>query len=208
MSRGRYIVLEGTDGAGKTEQVKRVIAALERRGKRAVSVYEPGGNTLMGDEIRRILKANSIPRQALTNVMLFNAARVEALTTIKRHVDAGEWVVCDRNRLSTFVYQSFAEGIDRTLIKLVDEELHEYVGILPDLELVLIVPWDVAKDRMAKRNEEADYFESSLELQRLILGYEYEAHRRDLPKIEASGTIEEVFELVWQHIEPLLEEAK
>lgn len=207
MTRGRYIVIEGTDGAGKGEQVKRVLERLDDCYIPARSIYEPGG-TLMGDEIRRILKDKDLPRQPITNVFLFNAARAEALTHIKTLVEAGVWVVCDRNRISTFVYQGHAEGVELGALYELDELVHRLVGIAPDLELVLRVPLELAAERIQRRGEERDYFEQLGIEQKLLAGYDLEANARQLPLIDASGSIDEVFAQVWSFIEPLIKEAE
>lgn len=204
MKRGRYAVLEGIDGSGKTTQTELVIKKLADIGIEAISVYEPGGGTEMGREIRQLLKEGP-DREPGTNACLFNAARVEALTQIKHHILSGRWVICDRNRLSTFAYQGHGEGVDLKLLHRLDVLIHDLVGINPDLEMIFKVTPAVAATRLKQRGT-VDYFEKlgADFADRVRDGYVREARRLNLPVINADPSIEEVFGHVWGYIQPLL----
>jgi thymidylate kinase len=110
-SPGRLIVLEGTDGAGKTTQAARLADALRDAGATVVVVREPGA-TWLGEKIRGLLLDARIDIDPRAEVFLFLAARAQLVTEIRAHIVAGTTVIADRFFLSTFAYQ-VASGLDR-----------------------------------------------------------------------------------------------
>src|SRR5689334_2159198 len=109
--RGKLFVVEGVEGAGKSVQAKLLAERLRELGRSVVEVREPG-STPIAQELRRILLDVNIGRTAVTNVLLFTAARVELWEdVIKPALDAGNDVVSDRNWLSSAAYQSHGEGL-------------------------------------------------------------------------------------------------
>lgn len=109
---GRFITLEGGEGAGKTTLAKALLAHLIGRGIEARSTREPGG-TPAGDQIRQLLVADGeIGLAPLTEALLFTAARFEHLEqVIKPSLARGAWIICDRYLDSTRAYQAAAGGI-------------------------------------------------------------------------------------------------
>lgn len=203
--RGKVIVIEGAEGVGKSTQAERLAGRLAVHGYECrTDVREPGG-TPMGEELRALLKNQDIPRQPQTNLSLFNAARVELIgQVIEPELTVGRWVVCDRNRLSSHAYQGHGEGMN---IEYVRAKCADAIGdILPDLiELVLYCDETERRDRLEKRGG-TDYFESqgSNFHQRVVAGYEIEAKALGLSYIDGNGSVDEVHECLWQHVEPLL----
>src|SRR5476649_153099 len=116
--RGRFIVLDGPDGAGKSTQVRMLADQLNANGIDTVLVREPGG-TPAGEAIRAlVLEHRKIDLSALTEAFLFQAARAQVVEQIiKPALAAGKWVICDRFTLSTLVYQGFSGGVDPKAIK-------------------------------------------------------------------------------------------
>lgn len=208
MKKGRYIVIEGADGTGKGKQAKMLLERLRGIGVQAVSVFEPGWGSAMSQRIRMLLKDKSMLRDPMTNVLLFNASRVETLTALGRNLNEGIWVVSDRNRISTAVYQGHAEGINLDLIYSLELSLSEITGVEPDVELVLSATKAVTDDRLVHRLSGDDYFESLPSFERVPIGYLYEAKRRGLEVIDAAGTPEDVHDQIWDHIQPLLAEGE
>ena len=135
MTRGRFITLEGGEGAGKSTQAGRLVALLEARGRRVVATREPGG-TPGAEEIRALLVTGAPGRwDAWSEALLVHAARrdhVERL--IEPALARGDWVVCDRFLDSTVAYQGFARGLGAGAI----EALHGLVfgRLRPDLTLI------------------------------------------------------------------------
>jgi dTMP kinase len=155
VTRGRFITLEGGEGAGKTTQCSLMVEALTKRGIAALRTREPGGSP--GAELLRgILLGGSVDWSARAETLLHFAARAEHLEkTIRPALEAGTWVVCDRFYDSTLAYQGYGQGADRGLIA----AQVRLLGMDPDLTLVLDVPETLAADRMRRRGEGADRYE-------------------------------------------------
>jgi dTMP kinase len=111
MSRGRFITVEGLDGAGKTTH----LAWLEQRLRRLATVRvtrEPGG-TPLGERLREILLHSGRAHHPETETLLMFAARREHIATvIEPALDAGTWVLCDRFTDATYAYQSGGSGVE------------------------------------------------------------------------------------------------
>ena len=152
---GRFITLEGGEGAGKSTQAKLLAAALTDRGLPVLQTREPGGAP--GAEIlRELLLAGSVSWSAPAETLLHFAARAEHVErTIRPALDAGMWVVCDRFYDSTMAYQGYGLGASRETIA----TLTTLVGVHPDLTIVLDVSEAVAVERQLKRGMDADRYE-------------------------------------------------
>ena len=136
MTRGRFITIEGGDGAGKTVQTARICAALEARGVETLATREPGGSP-GAEEIRRLLVSGPADRwDPLTEAMLHATARRDhVLQTIEPALARGLWVISDRFFDSMIVYQGYGQGADLAeLERLNDLSLG---GLRPDLTVLL-----------------------------------------------------------------------
>lgn len=195
---GKYVVIEGQDGTGKSTQVKMIRNWLKNEHNiDSVEFHEPAGNPI-ADQIRTILKNDNIPRDNLTDVLLFTAARNdlwknEALPAMK----IGKWVVTARSYLSTIAYQGYGGGFD---IDQIERTTEDYLGskyIKPDYEFVLNL--DDENER-AKRIEQRgelevkDTFESRPQdfQDRVSEGYLKIAHDRGSIVVSANQTPEKV----------------
>ncbi|MCA1770008.1 MAG: dTMP kinase [Halomonas sp.] len=157
--RGRFITLEGGEGVGKSTNLARVVAWLEARGLEVVQTREPGG-TPRAETIRELLLDPGVeePLDADAELLLVFAARAQHLAQVVRPALArGAWVVCDRFTDATFAYQGGGRGIDPARIA----ELERFVqrGLVPDLTLLLDMPVEAARGRLAARGGEQDRFE-------------------------------------------------
>jgi dTMP kinase len=155
VTRGRFITLEGGEGAGKTTQCGLMVEALMERGIAAIRTREPGGSP--GAELLRgILLGGSVDWAARAETLLHFAARAEHVEkTIQPALDTGTWVVCDRFYDSTLAYQGYGQGADLGFIA----AQARLLGMDPDLTLVLDVPETLAADRMRRRGKDADRYE-------------------------------------------------
>lgn len=150
---GRYIVVEGVEGAGKTTAMRTVKRFLGEHDINYITTREPGA-TKVGETIRTILKDDTAdePLDAKTELLLFYAARVELLLhIIKPALKQGDWVLSDRFELSSFAYQGGGRKIDTSVIQVLSNFC---VGdVQPDLVLFLDVPPDVGMQRARARGK-------------------------------------------------------
>ena len=154
--RGKFITLEGIDGAGKSTHVPYVRElAAARSGAVALMTREPGG-TPLGERLRELLLHEAMAPS--TEALLMFAARREHLeSVIWPALDRGEWVVCDRFTDATIAYQGGGRGI--ALSRLAALEAWTHPGFQPDLTLLFDVPVAVGAVRLA-RHGALDKFES------------------------------------------------
>ena len=138
-TRGKFVTFEGGEGAGKSTQVLRLIAALKRSGHKAIATREPGGAP--GAELIRGLLVEGPPERwdPLAEALLHNAARRQhAVLTIWPALERGDWVVSDRFADSTLAYQGYGLGLDRgTIDALRRITLNDFE---PDLTVILDLP--------------------------------------------------------------------
>lgn len=200
MKRGRFITLEGGEGAGKTTQSDLLAQSLLARGVGVLRTREPGGAP--GAELLRgILLGGTIDWAPRAETLLHFAARAEHVAkTILPAIETGTWVVCDRFYDSTMAYQGYGQGADREFIA----EQIRLLGIDPDLTLILDVPEAIAADRMRQRGGAADRYE------RLDAGFHTRVRQgfREIAAsaparcviVDASGNIEAVQAAIADHI--------
>jgi len=148
---GRFITIEGTEGAGKSTSIAFLKARLEAAGKTVVLTREPGG-TPLAEEIRELLLSHRGDGMAVdTELLLMFAARAEHLARrIRPALAQGDWVLCDRFTDATYAYQGGGRGIDHDRIAVLE---HWVQGNLhPDLTIVLDVPVEVGLARAGRRS--------------------------------------------------------
>ncbi len=155
--RGRFITLEGGEGAGKTTQLRRLVDWLQGKGIDPLVTREPGG-TAAAEQIRALLldSANA-ELSADAELLLVFAARADHLACcIEPALAAGRWVLCDRFTDATYAYQGAGRGLDRSRI----EELERFVqrGLQPDLTLLFDLSVASGLTR-ARRRSAPDRFE-------------------------------------------------
>lgn len=158
-SRGRFITLEGGEGAGKSTQARLLADSLRRRGVDTIVTREPGGSPL-AEEIRGALLSGAVaPLGPAAEAIMFSAARIDHLErTIRPALAAGKWVISDRFADSTRAYQ----GVLGALAPAFMREL-ERIAVgenRPDLTLVLDLPADIGLERARARSSVADRFEA------------------------------------------------
>lgn len=155
MNRGRFITLEGGEGAGKSTQARLLADALTECGLSVLRTREPGGAP--GAEVlRQLLLSGSVDWSAPAETLLHFAARAEHVETfIRPALASGTWVICDRFYDSTMAYQGYGQGADRDMIA----TLTTMLDMVPDVTLVLDVSDAVAVQRQMKRGADADRYE-------------------------------------------------
>jgi dTMP kinase len=208
MARGKYLVLEGDEGAGKTTQLELLGQRLSQQGYTPEVVREPGGDPL-AEELRQILKYTQHELSDFAEVLIFNAARRNMLEYVVRPIlDRGTWCLADRSFVSTLVYQGIARlGLARSEVQAICDLTIKICR--PDLIIVLDVPLEISQARQTSRGELADRIESAGDAfrYRVNTGYRDIAQENGYPLVSAVGTEQEVHDRIWTHVIPLLEGA-
>lgn len=158
MTRGRFITLEGIEGAGKSSLQLALAEALEARGIVVCRTREPGG-TPLAEEIRALaLARRSDGMPPATELLLMFAARAAHVSQrIEPALARGEWVLCDRFTDASRAYQGGGRGLDESLIDALVRIAHP--GLLPDCTLLLDLPPQVGLARARARAGDGDRFE-------------------------------------------------
>jgi len=159
--KGKYIVFEGSDGIGKTTQANSLNDRLNHEGVKSIYLHEPGG-TELGEEIERITKSKNIGRTAMSDLLLFTAARVESYENIIRPaIEAGSWVVADRNWLSTVAYQGNAAGLGKSFVREITRKTLPSEYMYPDFTFLVDASEEHRQKLLGIRDtSKQDYFET------------------------------------------------
>jgi dTMP kinase len=212
MTKGLFITFEGTEGCGKSTQVKLLTERLTALGNRVRTLREPGG-TPIGEEIRHTLKhsKNNAAMTSEAELLMMNASRAQLVREFVRPaLAAGEIVVCDRFYDSTIAYQGFGRGLDLEKVSAIIEFA---VGeTKPDLTLLLHVPPEVSAERRRSRQENLPFVRDRLEeadqkfFERVARGYGVLAinEPQRVKTINGAQPVEYVCAAIWERVQPLL----
>lgn len=201
---GKFITIEGGEGAGKSTMMQRVAAWLGAHGHRVVQTREPGGTDL-AEKVRDILlDKNTVGLSGQAELLLVFAARAQHLAELIRPaLQRGETVLCDRFTDATWAYQGGGRGLPREDIATLERLVHG--DLQPDLTLLLDVPVEQGLQRASRRSatdrfekESAEFFER---VRRVYLDRAATAPER-FALIDASGSLE----TVWPQVERILRE--
>jgi dTMP kinase len=146
MNRGVFITIEGTDGSGKTTQIKLMEAYLKQKGLDVVLTREPGGTKISEDIRSLILDVNNSEMGRTTEMLLYASARAQLVSeVIKPAISAGKMVICDRFVDSSYVYQGFGRGIEAKTIEDVNRAALD--GLEPDITFFFDINPEIALTR-------------------------------------------------------------
>lgn len=155
MTRGRFITLEGMDGAGKSSHVQFVADHVSQRAPHVIVTREPGGTDL-AERLRRAILEE--PMSATTETLLIAAARADHVERVIRPaLEAGTWVVCDRFHDATVAYQGAGKGVSADLVERLAQASHG--SLVPDRTLLFDCTYEVACERLAASGKKLDRFE-------------------------------------------------
>ena len=207
MTKGKYIVIEGAEGVGKTTMVHRVADQLRVQGQPVRVMREPDSqNDLTARVIRRLTRDPSYPTTTRTEVLLFNAARSQSLEVIRQATANGVHCLVDRSYLTTLANQYYGRGDVQDYAK-INEIIDFAVGDMqPDLMIVLDAPVPVLRERMAGRTNSHGRFGELDDgfYERVRAGYLWEARQRNLPVVYANEDADAVFKRVWEQVTVVL----
>lgn len=201
--RGKYIVVEGNDGTGKSPQIERLTNYLNSIGHEAIMIEEPGSDdpdrsTPVANSLRNIIKDGSLNRDPKINLELFSAARRELWQQkIAPALGRGSCVLSARNYLSTLAYQGKGEGLSEELILGKTRLFTDLHYMSPDMMVILTLQNE--EERAARISAhgalvQPDTFESKdVEFQaRVNQAYLDIARERNIPTIDGAQTIDQI----------------
>ena len=202
--RGKFITLEGIDGAGKSTHLDWLADFFRQRGITVRVTREPGG-TELGEKLRTLLLDKNQTMQLETEAMLMFAARREHIDkVIEPALARGEWIICDRFTDATFAYQGSGRGADWARLQMLEQWVQG--ALQPDLTLLFDVAPEVGRQR-AGSIKTPDRFEQEKDefFQRVRDGYLRRA-REDASRmrvIDASTDIGQIRRKLAGIVEPL-----
>lgn len=158
---GKFITLEGMDGAGKSTHIPSILEALQARGHEVISTREPGG-TPLGERLRELLLHENMHAETET-LLMFAARREHIARVIAPALARGTYVLSDRFTDATYAYQCGAKGVAASKIQLLEQWVH--ADLQPDVTLLFDVSVEVSMQRLAStrapdkfERETADFF--------------------------------------------------
>ncbi|MCM2326607.1 MAG: dTMP kinase [Lysobacter sp.] len=192
MTAGRFITVEGIDGAGKSSHLEFLASTIRARGAGVVVTREPGG-TPLGERLRELVLNEAMDRTTEALVM-FAARREHLVRVIEPALARGEWVLSDRFSDATYAYQCGGRGLDRTVFGALEALVHP--GRQPDATFLFDLDPAVAYERQRAQSRTPDKFErEAAEFFRRVREA-YLERAREAPSrvhvVDASGGLEEV----------------
>ncbi len=207
--KGKFIVIEGIDGSGKTTQINQLSkwlneANLIPENNELVVTREPGG-TQLGQSIRSLLLDTSRenPPDSITELLLYAADRSQHVNEIIRpSLKKGDWVISDRFCGSTLAYQGFGRKLDIKLIK--DLENIATQGVSPDITFFLDIPVDESIKRRISKQDDRIEKEGREFLYNVSLGFKTLSENNKWKRISALNSKEEIISDIKCEIHKLL----
>lgn len=194
-----YIVIEGQDGTGKSTQVRLLKDYFEKQGKEVAIMDEPDGDLPQARDLHDMILARGYDLESLTNFLLFTASRNELWHKIAEPVlKRGGIVISARNWWSSIAYQGYGEGVSKTKIIRMTKSVLPKKYYKPDFGIILTTSDDIRLARQGVRDKKRETFEKKdTDFQtRVNAAYPRIAEEFDIEIIDASGTIEEVFDKI------------
>ncbi|MBO5364481.1 MAG: dTMP kinase [Clostridia bacterium] len=204
MRQGKFIVLEGLDGCGKSTQLKRLADSLTQKGEAVILTAEPT-DFETGAYLRRIL-SESQSKNMYLQAALFLADRLEHITHpefgIRQYLEKGYTVICDRYYYSSFAYQGTASDIDWVM----DTNLNCREMLTPDLCIFLDVNPDTCKERIDKVREKPELYEKDVALMREIRNnflriLDKLKAKQNIAVIDANRSLDDVEKEIFDHVQ-------
>lgn len=209
MNRGFFITFEGTEGSGKSTQIKMLCERLRQDGLDVLLTREPGGCEL-AEEVRKLLLEGRSEISPLAELMLFEGARAQHVNEIiSPALKKGEIVICDRFTHSTIAYQGYARGLNIGLVQSLNEIAVQ--GCYPDLTIFLHIEPGLSFERKGGMDEEDRMEMQGMAFhQEVYRGFEEMAGQNDnFVMLDVAGcTKQQTSETVYQIVKEKLRERR
>lgn len=201
-----YIVIEGQDGTGKSTQVRLLKDYFEKQGRRVTVLDEPDGDLPQAHDIHDliVIRGKDYGLAPITNLLLFTAARFELWKNLAEPaLKNGGIVISARNWWSTLAYQGYGEGVSRSKIIRLTKEIMPEKYIHPDKAFILTTSDEIRLSRQKNRGKATETFEAKPDIfqQKVNAAYPKIAKDFNIPLLDASGTIDEVFERILEKLQ-------
>ena len=155
--QGKFIVLEGGEGLGKSTNLEWMRGRLEKTGIRPIATREPGG-TQFGESLRALLLGTTAKIPPEAELLLMFAARAQHLREVIRPaLESGTWVICDRFTDASYAYQGGGRGLSLSHIEYLERWIQN--GLHPDMVFLFDAPVEIGLQRTQSRGNAADRFE-------------------------------------------------
>ncbi len=200
-----YIVIEGQDGTGKSTQVRKLKDHYEKQGRKVVIMDEPDGDLPQAHDIHDLIvvRGKDYHLEPTTNLLLFTAARLELWKKqIEPALRSDQIVISARNWWSTLAYQGYGEGVSRSKIIRITKEIMPAPYVTPTKSIILTTTDAIRLSRQDGRGKAIETFEAKPDSfqQKVNSAYPKIAKDFHIPIVDASGTIDEVFNLILAHM--------
>ena len=194
MDCSKFIVVEGSEGAGKSTAIKFIQNLLESRGEKVVLAREPGG-TPMAEDLRTVIKSASVDEKVdpRTELLIMYAARVQLFeNVIRKALEEGAYLICDRFFYSTWAYQGGGRELGLDIIK----PIHELClgEVTPGLTIYMDIDPELGLERARGRGaldrfelEQIDFFHRTRAMYRQLC-----EERNEMTQVDASQNLENV----------------
>ena len=200
---GKFITLEGIDGAGKSTHLGWLQDWLRERAIEHVITREPGG-TPLGEKLRELLLHHDMHLETET-LLMFAARREHIAQVILPALQAGSWVVSDRFTDATFAYQGGGRGLGIERIEALEHWVQN--GLQPDLTLLFDVPLEVSRERLAKTRVLDRFEQEQQDFHQRVRNCYLERARRDPARIRVIDSTRPI-EVIQQELATLLQELR
>ncbi|MDQ5888749.1 MAG: dTMP kinase [Pseudomonadota bacterium] len=198
---GKFITLEGIDGAGKSTHLGWLQDWLRERAIEHVITREPGG-TPLGEKLRELLLHHDMHLETET-LLMFAGRREHIAEVILPALQAGSWVVSDRFTDATFAYQGGGRGLGIERIEVLEHWVQS--GLQPDLTLLFDVPLEVSRERLAKTRVLDRFEQEQQDFHQRVRNCYLERARRDPARIKVIDSTRPI-EIIQQELATLLQE--
>ena len=198
---GKFITLEGIDGAGKSTHLGWLQDWLRERAIEHVITREPGG-TPLGEKLRELLLHHDMHLETET-LLMFAARREHIAQVILPALQAGSWVVSDRFTDATFAYQGGGRGLGIERIEVLEHWVQN--GLQPDLTLLFDVPLEVSRERLAKTRVLDRFEQEQQDFHQRVRNCYLERARRDPQRIKLIDSTRPI-DVIQQELATLLQE--